>query len=604
MLKKINVFLKKIKNVCIRLFKHVKVVFCIFDNFTISKNKLLNLMLNSEICENNEINSILSGNIKVFNKNIYIEDFDKCWHKDPFSNVVYNKHFIYLKRPRTKDNVDIKSIWELSRLYFLLPLALSVQKDQNNLHISYLKKIILSFINNNKYPFGVNWINPMEVSIRSFNILLSYSVLYIYLSYSEKKIIEKYLYQSMKYIYIFKEDEGINNNHYLSNIMYLLIASEVFNDDRLIKFSMKEFEKEVKNQIYHDGTVFEASTYYHRLTTEIILYSLIFKTKIYISENKDFLDEFKRIFSNQLITKFYKMISVIRYCIKPDGTLPIIGDNDSGQVLRVHSKDIFEVKYILSICSFFLKRDIFINQNYVHHTLNCLIPYSKANNHIEIDNKKNINFVRLFKNSGWLSVRHNDITLMIVCGPNGQEGKGGHAHNDKTSFVASVGNINVILHGGTFCYTCNKIKRNFNRSNLSHNVLSLINNNTIEQNSLLNGDFVLFDNTKASFDKILNDASQINITCSHSGFEKITTVRHYRNFYFNKKTNILKITDTFYNNIKYINNIIVNEKCIDRVIIPKNTNVVDDEFKYSDVYYTEKQCRNFKIESNIYEVQL
>ena len=41
---------------------------------------------------------------------------------------------------------------------------------------------------------------------------------------------------------------------------------------------------------------------------------------------------------------------------------------------------------------------------------------------------------RSFPDAGWYIMRHEDMYMFIIAGQNGQNGFGGHAHNDKLSF--------------------------------------------------------------------------------------------------------------------------------------------------------------------------
>lgn len=61
--------------------------------------------------------------------------------------------------------------------------------------------------------------------------------------------------------------------------------------------------------------------------------------------------------------------------------------------------------------------------------------------------------------------------MIIFCGPNGQNGNGGHCHNDKLSFELCIGGEDVIVDPGTYVYTPNPEWRNKFRSTACHNTV-------------------------------------------------------------------------------------------------------------------------------------
>ena len=72
--------------------------------------------------------------------------------------------------------------------------------------------------------------------------------------------------------------------------------------------------------------------------------------------------------------------------------------------------------------------------------------------------------------------------------PNGQNGNGGHCHNDKLSFELTINNIPIIIDPGTFVYTPFPKNRNQYRSTSYHNTVCI---KKSEQNRFNNNLFSL-----------------------------------------------------------------------------------------------------------------
>ena len=83
-------------------------------------------------------------------------------------------------------------------------------------------------------------------------------------------------------------------------------------------------------------------------------------------------------------------------------------------------------------------------------------------------------------------MRHNNDYMLISCGPNGQNGLGSHAHNDKLSFELCIGGEEVIVDPGTYVYTPYPEWRNLFRSTAYHNTVMVDGQeqNPIEEDAL------------------------------------------------------------------------------------------------------------------------
>ncbi|MCP4694719.1 MAG: hypothetical protein GY859_42215 [Desulfobacterales bacterium] len=65
--------------------------------------------------------------------------------------------------------------------------------------------------------------------------------------------------------------------------------------------------------------------------------------------------------------------------------------------------------------------------------------------------------------------RSERVHLTITAGPNGQNGVGGHAHNDKLSFELNLDGVDVAADPGAYLYTPIPARRNQFRSVMAHN---------------------------------------------------------------------------------------------------------------------------------------
>ncbi|ASI36429.1 hypothetical protein A0126_12820 [Exiguobacterium sp. N4-1P] len=268
-----------------------------------------------------------------------------AWNKDLKNNYTFENLYSY-RIVNIPSNVDIKFPWELSRMYHLPQMAILSRKIKNKQPeiINEFKNQIKDFDQNNPIGFGVNWKSTMDVAIRSVNILISYDLFRsqdtnrILNDQFEKNIVRMMIYHG-RFIYSNLELNFLNQksgNHYLSNLCALLFISSYISNDETKKwyeFSKKEVIREFDEQFFKDGSNYECSTAYHRLSSELIFYSF----GILINNNEKL---------NENIIHKLSQISVFSNMYTYENLVfSQIGDNDSGRLLKIFPEgDFYSVK--------------------------------------------------------------------------------------------------------------------------------------------------------------------------------------------------------------------------------------------------------------------
>ena len=179
---------------------------------------------------------------------------------------------------------DIKLPWELGRLQHLPRMAAIVLSDlgARSFLVSEIKNQIFDFLASNPPEFGPNWGCPMDVGIRASNLSITYSILAAgnidfggpfgrelaaaLLSHG------RFIFQNLEW------SESRRSNHYLCDVAGLVFigASLTPTPETIMWLSFGIFEicKEFKNQFQSDGSNYEGSTNYHRLSLEVCVYAL------------------------------------------------------------------------------------------------------------------------------------------------------------------------------------------------------------------------------------------------------------------------------------------------------------------------------------------
>ncbi|MCG9761960.1 heparinase, partial [Pseudoalteromonas sp. Isolate6] len=182
------------------------------------------------------------------------------------------------------DKTDVKNVWELSRLQHLVTVSKAYVITLDEKFYKFVRESIVSWITSNPYGYSVNWTCNMEVAIRVVNVILCYELLKerIYKDNEFEIIIKTMVYYHCKHISENLENYSeLRNNHYLANLMGLLISSKFLEEknksyyEKLQKFAKFEMQNEIDKQIYDDGVTYEVSTGYQKLVYEILLFSIV-----------------------------------------------------------------------------------------------------------------------------------------------------------------------------------------------------------------------------------------------------------------------------------------------------------------------------------------
>jgi hypothetical protein len=518
------------------------------------------------------------------------------WHLDFKSGYRWSERTWYLNiRYGYNPGVDIKVPWELARMQHLVQLAWAYGLGQEN-HPDFLKpqtyssefrNQILDFVATNPPRFGVNWHMCMDVAIRVANWLVAYDLFRAYgVEFDEqfRSIFYRSIYEHGLHIITHLEwCPELRGNHYFANIVGLFFVAaylpRTVETDAWLAFSLQELIKEMESQFNPDGSNFEASTSYHRLVAEMVIYA----TALVLGLSKDKKSALKNydhsmikvkpglnpppILHHMLSTvenpkseirnskyetpfpawyfdRLRKMAEFTMHITKPDGRIPQIGDNDNGRFLKLHPvyrtmtvaeakalyvnlagydelpdeavywvEEYLEHRHLVAAINGLLGRDDFaaftgqdcLETEIVKHLAQTVrfFPCSHkaartASECMQIGTVKDWQSLKARLNSypeqqrevveiisssrdlreGLTLHAYPDFGLYLYispyfylairCGSIGQNGFGGHAHNDQLSIELNVDGEDKIADPGTYLYTPLRDRRNEYRSVRAH----------------------------------------------------------------------------------------------------------------------------------------
>lgn len=460
-----------------------------------------------------------------------------------------------------KPGVDVKVPWELARMQHLVQYVFAYMMAENDNKEKYVQEFqneILDFIAQNPPRYGVNWRCTMDVGIRVANWLMAYDLfcsLGVRFGAEFNRILADSVYaHGVHILHNLEYSPCLTSNHYLSDIGGLLFAAMHLEStpetDTWLAFAIQELSVEMEKQFHADGSNFEASTSYHCLSTEIMLYSACLCRNITVErrqnlkkykkkyiKNAPYLQDYDRqkfnmddedIFPVQFWQRLVKALQFVKDISDTDGRIQQIGDMDSGRFLKLSPSFVkisgidLRNKYLHLVRKTIFDKKMYFDEdmlNFSHliQSLHNFQSYCNVDNSINgmiIHQRRKLPYVTLCKESSnshdlvrikedilcklsndYTSISYdfpsngtlldglqitkypgmgiyiftsNKMKLIVRCGEVGQNGNGGHCHNDQLSVCLNIDGKQIIKDAGSYLYTAAPDKRNEFRSTYAH----------------------------------------------------------------------------------------------------------------------------------------
>lgn len=429
------------------------------------------------------------------------------WHTDVVSGFYWDPKTFYADIVfGNKKGVDVKDPWDRSRCHHLVRLGEAYILTKDEKYAKSFVAQIQDWIDKNPRGRGVNWVSPMEIAIRACNWLLAWDFFNRSPSIPPGFVLEfaRSLHAHGSHISSRLEHGGsTSTNHYIANLVGLGYIGAALGHEKWANKAEWEMENEIQAQTYDDGMSYEASTAYHRLSTEMFFYFGHLSTRC--------ADRFS-LNEVEFCRHLNWMIDFVAQLMDTKGRVPLIGDNDSGRFHSFLSREDGDMRYLVA-----LGRSVTMVSAADISDTAWLFGFAKK--------EPDFSLIKVPQGSSGLIALQQDGQVMVVSAqPNGASGVGHHTHNDKLAVTLSVDGQPILIDPGTAAYTSDPELRNQFRSTHMHNTITIDNR---EQNRFVSGSlFKLCNDAKAS---VVEHRRNYFVIAMHTGYERLDHwVRHGR----------------------------------------------------------------------------
>ena len=436
------------------------------------------------------------------------------WQLDFVSGQRWDQACASKRQPivRAPPGADIKVPWELSRLQHLPAVAHAFHLTRNLRFFDLAVEQLAHWIANNPPGRGVNWVCAMDVALRAVSLSWTFELVRREPQFPRELRARVYgsLFAHGHFIRGHLEDGALApGNHYVADLLGLVWIGALYPAFRGAsawrQVGQQRLQSQLASQVLPDGGDAESSTSYHRLVAEMLGLAA------------DIL-EVNRHPAPALRATFRRMAAFTAQVLKPDGTVPQLGDADGGRALRLLDSPPLDHTALVAWAqgrtdhpeAFLLAPS---ENGLIHAPAQPpAIEVPPATRPLGLEAHAPPPVTRL-ADSGLTLLRHGGAYLLLAATPVGQHGAGGHGHNDKLSLELFLDG-DVITDPGSFTYTRDPNARNHFRATAAHATLQV---DELEQNPVTRDLFYLPERAHARA-QLEESGARFIWTAEHQGF--------------------------------------------------------------------------------------
>jgi hypothetical protein len=448
------------------------------------------------------------------------------WHDGINTNKNWPEINAYKLGYKQKDTIgDARQNWELNRHLNLQILAKNYLVTKEERYLEALKTLFYDWVKSNPFLVGISYTSVMEVAIRAFSWFVVMDLLIEAGCIKEKFIgdLKVGIFNMATYVHRHYSRHSSANNHLIIEMVVLGIVGVSFGLDEWVELSKSTLTTEMKAQNHSDGVNKEQSIHYQGFVMEA--------AALYIYMLRQHQIEYEPSIDNIL----KRMGGFMARLIDVNGSVPDIGDDDEGVLLYLNGNKSNYYVYILQLLGILLEVD-FVSYETINENIKFL--YSQ-----EIIEKKRKTYIckhsRCYQLGGYSILKHedwkNERIFTFDHGPLGYLKIAAHGHADALSVTLSVNGEKILVDPGTYIYHIKLKWRNYFRSTLRHNTLTINN----KDQSTMQGAFLWGKRAHVWLEKFSTSSDLDSVQAYHDGYKPLI---HKRNIeYF--KPNYMIITD-------------------------------------------------------------
>ena len=410
---------------------------------------------------------------------------------------------------------DKKIIWELNRQQYFMTLGQAYWLTSDERYGVVFAAHLEAWMDANPPKLGINWASSLEVAFRSMAWLWAFYFFKTSPSISNEtfKRAWKFLYLSARHLESYLSTYFSPNTHLTGEALGLFFLGTLlpeFKEARRWRdLGAQILVEQIPIHVQDDGVYFEQSSYYHRYTTDFYLHFLLLAR----ANNYNL--------PPQVEEALVRLLDHLMYLTRPDGTTPLIGDDDGGRLALLDVRGANDFRGTVGVGAVVMDRaDYRFVATDAAEELLWLTGVEGLAKFDSLEPQQPAKTSVAFPNGGYFVMRdgwtRNANYLLFDCGPHGSLACG-HAHADALSIDVAGSGRTVLVDPGTCTYTGSKELRDWFRGSPAHNTLTVDG----ESSSEPGGPFSWRTIACCSLEKWISEDRFDFVSGQHDGFTRL-----------------------------------------------------------------------------------
>jgi uncharacterized heparinase superfamily protein len=378
------------------------------------------------------------------------------WQDDPATGQPWPRTFYRDLNPADV-GVDPKHVWELNRHEFLIDCGKAYRLTGNPVYAGRVFEIIDSWVEQNPYLQGINWVSALEVAVRAISWLTTYQLCRTWQNIpadSHYKLISS-LYLHGSYLYRNLSFYSSPYNHLVgeSTALYLLgcFFPEFDESAAWRRTAWDVLTSQIGQQFHSDGGNVEQATFYHHYCLGFYLLAVLTRLRRGEAVPSSMQHRLEQAFEFSM------------WLTRPDGTVPRIGDCDNARSIRLSNPPLWDFRNLLCLgATLFARGDMKSVAGPFSEDAFWLLGKPGVDRYTQLEPTDPSAGSRLFARSGYFVSRtgwgQSDHFVCFDCGElaaglhRTDVPSAAHGHADLLSVELSMFGQPLLIDGGSYTY--------------------------------------------------------------------------------------------------------------------------------------------------------
>lgn len=387
-------------------------------------------------------------------------------------------HWSRFDQNKAPAGCDLKIVWELNRHAHFVTLGQAYWLTGDERYAEAFVGQASAWMDANPLGLGINWVSSLEMAFRVISWLWA-----LHLFAASPCLDDPFFLRALKFLTAHGRHIESYLSYYFSpnthltgealGLFYLGMALPELRRARTWRETgLRILLNQLRAQVRGDGVYFEQASYYHRYTADFYTHLVALAEVGGV------------ILPGDVRQRLVMLLDHLMWMTRPDGTSPLIGDDDGGRLIALAGRAANDFRDTLATgASLFGRGDWkHVAGNGTAEMLWLLGPEG-LKDYDAITAYPPDQLARGFRESGYFVMRdgwtRESSYLLMDCGPHGAEVGCGHAHADALSFEFAAGGVTWLVDPGTYSYADPQV-RNDLRSTAAHNTATVDNESQSE----------------------------------------------------------------------------------------------------------------------------